>query len=581
MPQEAIGLTQEGGDTAVRPEPRGWLGHAAILSAMLLGLWLMGDAIGHSSATYDEVAYLRVGAKWWRTGDQEAITRMGSPLTFWKLQQIPVLWVLDHLGLGYLIDDPISHQAVLLPLIRLGSLWIWMVAMATTTVWARLLYGPRAMVCAAWLFTLSPNLLAHGAIATMEMPLVACSTGVFFSFWRFLQTQDCRFFVFAALLSGLAFSCKFTTVVIPLALVIVWWLDQTGSCERGWIPVSRRVALGMTAFVILLLASDLVVTGFATLPLSESTGTHPMIESRFGSMASRWLARLVEVPIPQDWVGLAIQVRHQRSGGPSYLLGERRLHGWWYYYFVALAVKVPLSFWGLTLGRAVWSRRVRSTARDGILTIVPLVFLALAALGSSRNYGIRYLLPLAPLAIVWVSALAEGSRAMRWFVVAMLVGQGLSVASIHPFELSYFNAIAGGSLGGRRILSDSNLDWGQGARELARLQSRHPEFRDLTLFYFGNTDPGHYGVLGHRIVVDAGTCHPDLPPRLEVSTAFLGVSASLQHGPWGPPDYFRALDGLRPVAQTDDGTIAIYRAADLSSVSALRQRTEASPSQTP
>ena len=31
--------------------------------------------------------------------------------------------------------------------------------------WSRRLYGPRAMVLASWWFVLSPNLLAHGALA--------------------------------------------------------------------------------------------------------------------------------------------------------------------------------------------------------------------------------------------------------------------------------------------------------------------------------------------------------------------------------------------------------------------------------
>ena len=73
----------------------------APVSAAFFGLGLAGgarradrlalafDTIRQSSATYDEVAYLRVAARWWRTGDQAEITRMGSPLTFWKLQQAP------------------------------------------------------------------------------------------------------------------------------------------------------------------------------------------------------------------------------------------------------------------------------------------------------------------------------------------------------------------------------------------------------------------------------------------------------------------------------------------------------------
>ena len=102
---------------ACRPScsPRSW------------GSACMADTARSISATYDEVAYLRVAARWWRTGRQAEITRMGSPLTFWKLQQAPVLWLLDRLGRRDLVDDPIGRQSELLPLVRVGGLWVWLV----------------------------------------------------------------------------------------------------------------------------------------------------------------------------------------------------------------------------------------------------------------------------------------------------------------------------------------------------------------------------------------------------------------------------------------------------------------------
>ena len=48
-------------------------------AALVVGLTLLVDTVSTSSATYDEVAYLKVAARWWRTGDQSEITRMGSP----------------------------------------------------------------------------------------------------------------------------------------------------------------------------------------------------------------------------------------------------------------------------------------------------------------------------------------------------------------------------------------------------------------------------------------------------------------------------------------------------------------------
>ena len=76
----------------------------------------------------------------------------------------------------------------------------------------------------------------------------------------------------------------------------------------------------------------------------------------------------------------------------------------------------------------------------------------------------RYLLPLAPLAIVWVSALAEIRRRV-WPRIAAALGLAGFVAavaqqpSLRAHVLQYPR---GRPRGGRHILADSNLDWGQG-----------------------------------------------------------------------------------------------------------------------
>jgi Dolichyl-phosphate-mannose-protein mannosyltransferase len=531
--------------------------------AAVVGVALMGHSAWSTSATYDEVAYLRVASQWWRTGRQESITRMGSPLTFWKLQQAPVLAVLDRIGRGDWIDAAELKQAALLPVLRVGALWIWVVAWGITTFWARRLYGPRAMLFAAWWFALSPNLLAHGALVTMETPLIAATTGVFFLFWRFLVTGRARDFWLAAAFSGLAFSCKFTSILLPPLLAVVWWVDLVRDGSTGPMRATWRVSSWMIGFVALMLAADFLVTGCAVLPLSHSPGApHPALNALKGRPVLMKLAhRLIETPTPQDWVGFVTQLQHQRSGGPSYLFGVRRMTGWWYYYFVALAVKAPLGVFVLLAVRSVVAGKSASIAPNDRAWMFPVIigaFLAVTAAGSSRNYGVRYLLPLAPLAIVWGSALAERPgwpRAVAW---AGVLGSACSVALVHPNELTYFNMIAGGPRGGRVILADSNLDWGQGLRALARLQHERPEFSGLTLYYFGDTEPSYYGVVGVSYVIDAVGAHAAPPSHFEADTRLVAVSASLQYGPWGPPGYFDRLKGVKPVAFTDDTTIAIY-----------------------
>ena len=536
---------------------RGWWPRIGVLLAGVVGLFLLADSAWSSSATYDEVAYSRIGSDWWRTGKDAEMTRMGSPLLFFKLQQAPTLFLLDHLGHGDWIDEPIDHQAELLPWIRVGALWIWVVGLLGVAVWARALYGPRAMVFAAWLFALSPNILAHGALATMETPILASSVWVFYLFWRFLDKESKNGFWISAIVCGLAFSCKFTAVLFPVLLGFAW---------LGNVPWSAKqlgmVIRGICGFVAVMLLANSVFNGFATLPISTTQGgRHPSLEGKLGPFLAKVAVKAVETPIPQDWTGFLKQVQHQRSGGSSYLLGVRRMTGWKSYYLIAMGVKIPLACWILLMVRT--SRPNLSESKMPIVLII--AFLVITSLGSSRNYGIRYLLPIAPLAIIWVSGLVELGGWRMIVACVGLAGQAYAIGSIHPHELTYFNELAGGSIGGRKILADSNLDWGQGLKSLARLQAKFPEYRDLTLYYFGDTEPRFYHVAGTCHVVDAIGGRPGLPTRLTADTKYLAVSASLQWGPWGPEGYFRRLNGVEPIAFTDDTTIAIYRTRNLPS----------------
>ncbi len=535
----------------------------AIAAALVAGLTLIFQTILASSATYDETAYLKVASTWLRTGKQESITRMGSPLTFWKLQQVPILLLLDVLNLTDWVDDPIENQSSLLTVIRAGSTWLWVFTFAITTIWARLLYGRAAAVAAAWLVALGPNLIAHGAVATMEIPVVAGIAATIFLYWRYLQDRDRRFLWGSAAIAGIAFSCKFTTgVFIPILFLV-------DAIDRIRTPRSRTRAAAIAAiqnalvYILILIFVNLVITGFSRVPLSEARGRHPFVEARFGARTAAIVDRLVELPLPSDWVGFATQLNHQRTGGPSYLLGERRMHGWRTYYLIALAVKTPPAIFFLLIARFVF-RPDRSLKRnDWILPTIALMFLAIASAGSTRNYGVRYLLPLAPLMIVWISGLAQTNRLGRSALLAAIVGVAISTASIHPYELSYFNIIAGGPEGGKSILADSNLDWGQGVRLLAKLQWDHPEYRDITIYYFGDAEPRRYEVFGVSYVIGANAVPVDLPAELSANTKYIGVSRSLASGPWGPEGYFDRLKKIKPVVILPDHTMAIYRTEDL------------------
>ena len=288
----------------------------------------------------------------------------------------------------------------LLPISRLGSLWIWLVARPDRPVEPPELRSPgdgtgRLALCALPQPDRPWRARDHGVAAGCR------HDGHVRSFLAVSRYNAAELVWSSAAAGGVAFSCKFTAILFPPILAAVWWV---ASAPTG--TGSRSTSLGgwswyMLGFMAVMLVTNLAVTGFACVPLSTTQGRHPTLEKWLSTAATAALSRFYEMPIPQDWVGFATQLHHQASGGASYLWGERRMSGWWYYYFVALAVKVPLGLWLLVSRGWHWrsSAKTQQFTRSHIelLPLVVLFFLGITAVGSSRNYGMRYLLPSGPL----------------------------------------------------------------------------------------------------------------------------------------------------------------------------------------
>src|SRR5581483_1212798 len=191
---------------------------------------------------------------------------------------------------------------------------------------------------------------------------------------------------------------------------------------------------------------------------------------------------------------------HNDSGHLSFLLGELRLTGWWYFYLVALATKTPLPLLatgpiGMTLlAREGWQARDGWRLAPILLFITVLVF---ASGFSHINIGIRHVLILYPfLALGGAHAIALAWRSLRKLsvrplaivgsaFVAVLVGwQVLTLWTANPDYLPYFNEAVEHP---ERVLVDSDLDWGQ---DLRRLEWRTAELKipRLNLAYRGTAD---------------------------------------------------------------------------------------------
>ena len=150
-----------------------------------------------------------------------------------------------------------------------------------------------------------------------------------------------------------------------------------------------------------------------------------------------------------------------------------------------------LFFASLTLG-------VRKSCRNvGDLLLVSLfgiVFLAFA-LQSRYDIGERHLLPLYPFALLIAGGIWEHARRRRAGMAMVILALCMNAADalrFAPDYLSYFNVCVNPA-NNWRLLTDSNLDWGQGLLALRDYEQLHPN-EVLHLAYFGSVDPQLYGI---------------------------------------------------------------------------------------
>lgn len=358
---------------------------------------------------------------------------------------------------------------------------------ALVFAWTRQLFGERAAAIATALLLLSPTLLAHGHLATLD---VLCAASVFASALALRQAyaaESLGRMALAGFVWGVALLVKFTALLLLPAYALLLFALR----GRRWRRAAGELAI-LGGVALLVVNAGMGFRGSGT-PL----GDYPMA-SGFGRAAQAWLPAATPVPLPHAYVrGFDAQKRDvEHAEFPSYLRGEWSRDGFWYYEAVALAVKTPLPFLAMLAVCPIALARRRLASREIAFLLVPLlVLLVMLTALNALNVGIRYLLPLYPFAFVLFGALfAGGGRAAPAVGLAAVLWYAVAAANTHPAYLSYFNSAAGGSSEGHRWLLDSNFDWGQDLYRLPAALEQLGIEEEISLLYFGHVDPALYGI---------------------------------------------------------------------------------------
>ncbi|MEV5958523.1 phospholipid carrier-dependent glycosyltransferase [Streptomyces sp. NPDC051987] len=350
---------------------------------------------------------------------------------------------------------------------------------------AREVLGTAAGLLALTLYCFSPDVIAHGSLATLDVPSAGFVLTSAWLVWR-ARRRPRLYLPLAGAALGASVATKMSAlpaipVLVALAVVSV----------RGARPGRAARALAAAAVVAVTAVAVVWLSYLAVDPRLRLLSAEPVTPVR----GLRGL--LVDLmPFPRSYRdGMRMQFALEDLPWQGYLFGHLYTGSRWYYLPAALLVKTPLGMLALWAAGAVALVAVRRLRPAAPYLLLPPAVLLASAMTGSRDFGTRYavFMPMF-LAVAGAAALTVRLRWARPVGGALALFVAVSSLRTFPLYLPYANEAFGGPAKTHLYLHDSNVDWGQDLGRLAdRLRERYPGER-IWLVYKGSAVPAYYGI---------------------------------------------------------------------------------------
>ena len=378
---------------------------------------------------------------------------------------------------------------------RLPVIFLTLLFGLVVLAFARDLTGPAGGLVALALYAFSPDVIANGSLATLDVPAAGFLLTSVWLLWRARQ-RPCLHLPLAGAAMGAAVATKMSMLaVLPVLMLLgvlsFWYACRTpglGARERLRLLVhGAAVAVGMALVAVAVVwATYLVVDPRLRWTQPENV---PDIRGMRGRVAA-WL------PFPEAYRdGMRIQFGFEYDIWQGFLFGRLYEGSLWYYLPAALLVKTPLGMLALWIAGGVTVLVVRRLRPAAPYVLVPAALLLAVSMNGARDLGVRY----AVFVPMFLAVAAAGVTLFRrrWahgVTAALVCFVAVSSLLTYPYYLPYSNEAFGGPSKTRLRLHDSNVDWGQDLRRLAeRLRRDHPGER-VWLVYKGAGVPSYYGI---------------------------------------------------------------------------------------
>lgn len=524
-----------------------------LLVALLIQAWCSIERI---NLTSDEGTHLASGYSYWKTQDFR-LNREHPPLVK-LIASLPLLFkdISTEQSWSHLFTaDPWNSGTVnqwnfaeslllqenrqqLESNLRLArrAVTIFVLGMAVCIYFfSRELFGVAGGMISLTATVFNPDILAHACLITTDMAMATFYFAVPAGFWCYLQRPSGGKLMGVGILLGLGLASKYSNLallpVLGVLAMLAWvYKPELREFPAAWYNLYVGRTLGSRIRHVF--AASMAILAMVALVL--------------------WVLYFFNEPFSQYWSGYQQVNKNHNPNFSGFLLGEYSTQRFWNYFLVTSALKTPLSvvlLLALAFG-AYWRywRTMLSSIKKTILFFPPLFLLVLMS-WKAANIGHRYVLGMYPYIFVmigmsgyWLCGI--GQQLFRYgsvfstFTMLCMVAVVYTGLRSYPFHLSYHNEIVPSDMEFIEYLDDSNNDWSQGWKELAKVQ-KEEHLPPMFAYPYNGSESGFGGVQGGWIIKHLST---ELPAP--------GIHALSANSYRRNLDWFRAHGLVQPLLHT-------------------------------
>lgn len=394
---------------------------------------------------------------------------------------------------------------------------------------ARILFGKLVAVLAVVIFSLEPTLLAHGRIVHTDIPAESIYLLFFLSLMLYFRKPSFRRALLVGLISGVALVVKFSMIVLfPILTALV-----IGGLVFAPRLGMKRKQIALHAGLVLCLVLLIINTTYRFQRSPIEPGDVRWLRATSPEKFDNWMTffEVGSTVLPTYYLfgGYNVMI-HNRAGHSASLLGQYSSKGWWYYFPVAFTFKTSIPFLLTALAGLFWSLYQFLIKKDNrfVWLLVPLAIYTALSMSASINIGVRHYLPAYSFLLIGAAVFLErllNVKRLRTLSIAVVVAlfswMVVEMVRTYPNYIPYMNQLAVGEPKWW-YLSDSNVEWGDDAKELAEYLHAHGETEVRGAVSAAWTTLAPYGIKYHELFPRPGVTIPE--------TRYVAIGASFLNG---------------------------------------------------